>query len=375
MRKVLIFFIAVVLLCTAAGFIIAQCVTPQNAVIAAVNTPGSGIREDIFLAAAEKAEDITFLYKNAANDEQPDVLKELCENNNVDCIVAAAGKFTEVKKLIETAESFNLPIVLMGKRPTTAELQSYDKCRYIGGNIEYAGEMLGSLLSDFYAGGIISDNNGNYMIDTALYTNQTDTSGALADSLMRQFEYSGCIASVTEKHGAVTENDGYAACAAALSAENAGLPEAYFCTNAAAADGVISALIENGIPFTAANNSLNYESEQVNDNSEAENTEPLNETPFANNAAGFYPVVCFGYTSNTYNNILNGNLLGAVVFDEPTAAESAIQMAKNLSFYSSPMLGIEGLTIESDKAVLVPYITVTQTNLTENTWLNGTQNA
>lgn len=381
MKKVLIFFTAVILLCAAAGFVIAQNVSPQNAVVAVINTYNSGIPEDMFRRAAESAENISLIYEIASSDEQTAVLNEICASNKVSCIIAAAGRFTDTKALITAAQGCNLPIIIMGKRPADDELQSYDKCRYIGYSPVLAGEMLGNLLAQAYTSGIITDNNENYMIDTAVYSNQTADSKVITNALMRQFEYSGCIPDIIELHGAVTESDGYSACMQSLFPERISFPEAYFCTNAFAADGVIAAFCADGVPYSKVAISesdvvfsaeADFSADSIaHDDAETESTA---ESEADMGIAEFYPIICFGYTENTYSHILSGNLLGAVVPDIPTAVNSAVLMAKNLSFYSSPMAGIEGLTIENDKTVLIPCITVTKSNAQENTWLDSAQN-
>ena len=282
-----------------------------------------------FSTASDKEEELALLEKHA----QDALVTALCCQLSRDSDAAA---------MVEVARNYDQPLIFFGCEPSSAVLDSYDQCWYVGSREREAGELMGQIAVHALDTARFTDVNQNKLIEYVLFTSPQDGSEAAlrGEAALSVLENAGYFSALVDTPACA--GDALAAYETTLSLLDGGMhTELFLCPNAKEAEGVLRALEERDVLFTVATPS----EEQAED---AAAPAPLLQ----------YGVVCIGKTDAVQSLVSRGALLGYISFDESSAAKTILTLARNASLRTNPSDGLDYI-LEEHRRVYIPYLTET----------------
>lgn len=279
--------------------------------------------------AADPATEVTM------NDSQNDQAKqneqvELMLSKGVDSLAINLVDPQAASAVIAKAKEEDIPVVFFNKEPSQADLDSYEKCWYVGTNSAEAGVIQGELIADAWAANPDWDTNGDGVMQYVLLKGEPGHPDAEARTTFS-------IQTVNE---------------AGIETEELELQTAMWDT-VKAKELMDTWLSKHGdaIEFVVANNdgmalgavsSLQAEGYFTGDK--------------------FMPIVGVDAIPDVLTKIEEGTMVGTVLNDAANQGRATIELAENVAEGKEPTEGTDW-TLDASKSVRVAYVAVTMDNL------------
>ena len=150
-------------------------------------------RDHLDLAALEAAlekEDLTLLRANAGEEYDDAGLRLLDEGARV--LIVPLDDAQVSQALLDAADQAGAALLFVGEYPGRALLSSGDNLWYLGGLPAHGGELVGKELALDFREGVVSDANGDLLLQYYLYQSAPNEDQALfSDNLLAECEHYG----------------------------------------------------------------------------------------------------------------------------------------------------------------------------------------
>ncbi len=146
------------------------------------------------------AQEIPF-YQSDPDASYPDAARSLIEQG-AEVLVVSQDTPEIDPEMLQLAQSNGVTLLLVGRSPETAALNSYDKAWYVGSNAALGGELLGRQLALGFRNGTIPDLNGDLLLQYVSYlSNDGPYYQELAQYAMIECEHYGVYSNLLEYAG------------------------------------------------------------------------------------------------------------------------------------------------------------------------------
>lgn len=269
------------------------------------------------------------------NDSQNDQGKQ---NEQVDTMISKGVKALAINlvnpqgaaTIIAKAKAANLPVIFFNKEPSQADLKSYDKAWYVGTTSSESGVMQGQLIADAWKANKAWDKNGDGKIQYVMLKGEPghpDAEARTKFSIETVTKAGIQVEKLEEQTGMWDSVKGKELLDAWL-AKHGDKIEFVIANNDAMALGAIQSLKANG-----------YFKDKK-----------------------FMPVVGVDAIPDALTQIKEGTLVGSVLNDAKNQGQATFDLAYNVAQGKAPAEGTNW-KIGEDKAVRVPYVAITKTNI------------
>jgi len=279
-------------------------------------------------SSAKEATEITM------NDSQNDQAKqneqvELMLSKGVDALAINLVDPQAASAVIAKAKKEEIPVVFFNKEPSADDLNSYDKCWYVGTNSAEAGVIQGNLIADAWAAHPEWDKNGDGVMQYVLLKGEPGHPDAEARTKFS-------IQTVTEKGIKVEELELQTAMWDTVKAKE--LMDAWLAKHG---EGIEFVVANNDGMALGAVSSLQAEGYFTGDK--------------------FMPIVGVDAIPDVLTKIEEGTMVGTVLNDAANQGRATIELAENVAEGKEPTEGTDWKL--ENKAVRVAYVAVTLDNL------------
>lgn len=200
MKKMLLYFLCLLSAgifcsCTLLKEVVQQHTETQNTVQVLDSVFPQGYQywsaEDFTQPAGETA----FAYQQAETSaQQYEQVLEAVESPKTAVLMVGLKETSFVRRILYAAKEQELPVLFYGVQPSAAQLNSYDKCWYVGFNTELLAEKQASLLVSAFRNGKLVDQTGDYKQTGLLVQTQDSsayTTASYAQSIAQNIELGG----------------------------------------------------------------------------------------------------------------------------------------------------------------------------------------
>lgn len=126
--------------------------------------------EGLKSALAEKS--IPF-YEEDAENSYPQAASDLIKQGAEVLIVSQDTNDTD-QALVDLARQHGITLLFIGRTPSDDILTSYDKAWYVGSSAALGGELLGKQVADAFEQGVITDANGDHLLQYVTYLSHSE---------------------------------------------------------------------------------------------------------------------------------------------------------------------------------------------------------
>ena len=264
--------------------------------------------------------------------------------------IVDTGSDDAARAIVEKAKSASVPVIFFNRSVSSAVLDSYDKCYFVGTDYEEAGKLQGEMIAEYLLEKYSEyDINGDGSISYVLFKGQQGNSEAEART---RYSVEVCNRILAENgkpalkfydksnsNGYLVDQDGTWSSGAAnnymktiltgYSEATGNMVELVIANNDEMALGAISALTENGYNTKGARN---------------------------------IPVFGVDATDSAKAKIKDGSMAGTVKQDGEGMAMAISDIAQNLLSARDAMTNIEDDLIVNEKRINIPYAVYTGDN-------------
>ena len=269
------------------------------------------------------------------NDSQNDQAKqneqvELMLSKGVDSLAINLVNPQAASAVIAKAKEEDIPVVFFNKEPSQDDLDSYEKCWYVGTTSSEAGVIQGNLIADAWAANPEWDTNGDGVMQYVLLKGEPGHPDAEARTKF-------AIQTVGEAGIEVEELELQTAMWDTVKAKE--LMDTWLAKHG---DGIEFVVANNDGMALGAVASLQAEGYFTGDK--------------------FMPVVGVDAIPDVLTKIEEGTMVGTVLNDAANQGRATIEIAENVAEGKGPTEGLEW-ELDANKSVRVAYVAVNMDNL------------
>ena len=297
--------------------------------------------DDTFMTGVRTAMQADATEKGATLELVDSQNKQPTQNEQVDTFITKGVNAlainpvdsTSAGPIIEKAKAKNLPIVLLNRQPSKADMDSYDKVWYVGAHAEQSGTQSGEIISDYFKAHPEADKNKDGVIQYVMLQGEPGHQDATlrTEYSIKAIEAAGFK---TQKLAADTAMWDKAKATDLMKAFATGQGldkiEAVLCNNDDMALGAVEALKAEGYN--------------------------------KGDAAKYIPVVGVDATSPALQAMKEGSLLGTVLNDAANQGKATVNIAAAAAAGKDITKENIGYEVTDGKYVWINYVKVTQEN-------------